>query len=220
MNIISESLTTIYSLLATVVATYAPKVIAGCLILFIGVIVASLLKDLVRLVFTYFKIDKWLGATGVVKETDIHIWPNLIAELVRWLTIFIFLTSAVETWGVPKVGEVLNQLTLFLPSVFVSVIIGWIGLISARFSFDIVRHSLKGVGGSEAIILGNIAKYAILFFTALIILTQLGVAADLVKILFTGIVAMLALAFGLAFGLGGQEEAKNILKNLRKKLGK
>jgi hypothetical protein len=49
-------------------------------------------------------------------------------------------------------------------------------------------------------------------------LTQLGVAAELVKILFTGIVSMLALAFGLAFGLGGQNEARDILKQLRKKI--
>ena len=66
--------------------------------------------------------------------------------------------------------------------------------------------------------MGNIAKFAIYFFTSLIILTQLGVAADLVKILFTGIVAMVALSVGLAFGLGGQEEAKNILKLLRTRI--
>ena len=81
-----------------------------------------------------------------------------------------------------------------------------------------MRHGVDGVGGKESIILGNMAKLAIYFFTSIIILTQLGVAADLVKILFTGIVSMLALAFGLSFGLGGQEEAKNILKMLRQRI--
>jgi hypothetical protein len=70
------------------------------------------------------------------------------------------------------------------------------------------------------LVLANIARYSVVFFTCLIILTQLGVASELVKILFTGIVGMLALSFGLAFGLGGQDEARNILKKLHKKLGK
>lgn len=220
MNIVTESLFTVYNMAGLIVSTYAPKLLAGLLILLIGLIVASLLKDLVKLIFSYLRVERWLAASGVVKESEVKIWPGLIVELVRWITIFIFLNSAVTTWGVPKVGEILNQLIVFLPNVFVSVIIGWIGIVLAKLSFDIVRHGLKGVGNREAVILGNIAKYAILFFTTLVILTQLGVAADLVKILFTGIVAMLSLAFGLAFGLGGQEEAENILKNLRKKLGK
>ncbi len=49
-------------------------------------------------------------------------------------------------------------------------------------------------------------------------MNQLGVAQDLIRILFTGIVAMLALAGGLAFGLGGKEIAKEILEELKKKL--
>jgi hypothetical protein len=200
--------------------SYVPKFIAGLLIFFIGLIIASLLKDLVRLVFKYFRVEKWLEAGGIVKGRDAEIWPNLLAELTRWTTIFVFLTSAVETWGVPKVGDVLNQLLLFLPNVFMAVVIGLIGLVIGRLASDIVRHSLGRLGEKEGLILGNVAYYAIVFFTALIILTQLGVAAELVKILFTGIVGMLALAFGLSFGLGGQDEAREILKKLRKRIEK
>ena len=107
---------------------------------------------------------------------------------------------------------------MFIPNVFVVVIIGWVGLMVGRFAHDIVRHGVRGLGSQEALVLGNAARYTIVFFTVLIILTQLGVAAELIKILFTGIVGMLALAFGLAFGLGGQDEARNILKNLRERL--
>lgn len=199
-------------------SAYIPKFIAGLLIFFIGLIIASLLKDIVKLIFRYFRIEKWLEAAGIVKGSDLEIWPNLLAELTRWTTIFVFLTSAVETWGVPKVGDVLNQLLLFLPNVFVAVVIGLIGLVIGRLASDIVRHSIRGLGEKEGLILGNVARYAIVFFTGLIILTQLGVAAELVKILFTGIVSMLALAFGLSFGLGGQDEARDILKKLRTKI--
>ena len=220
MNFVSEIVRSLSSSIIYVVSTFMPKFMAGLIILIIGIIIASLLRDLIKIIFRYIKLGEWLEAAGLVKTKEIQTWPNLLAELTRWSIIFLFLMSAVETWGIPKVGDVLNQLLLFLPNVFLAVIIGWIGLVAGRFVADIVRHGIDGVGGREALILGNIAKAAIYFFTSLIILTQLGVAAELVKILFTGIVSMLALSFGLAFGLGGQVEARELLKRLRLKIEK
>src|SRR3989344_5454378 len=218
MNFVSEIVRSLSSSIIYVVSTFMPKFMAGLIILIIGIIIASLLRDLIKIIFRYIKLGEWLEAAGLVKTKEIQTWPNLLAELTRWSIIFLFLMSAVETWGIPKVGDVLNQLLLFLPNVFLAVIIGWIGLVAGRFVADIVRHGIDGVGGREALILGNIAKAAIYFFTSLIILTQLGVAAELVKILFTGIVSILALSFGLAFGLGGQVEARVILRSLIRKL--
>jgi len=218
MNFISETFNALVQSTVFVISTFLPKFIAGLIILIIGIVIASLIRDLIKIIFRYVKVEEWLESAGVAKAGELKIWPNLLAELARWTAIFIFLMSAVETWQIPKVGDVLNQLLLFLPNVFLAVVIGWVGLVAGRFAFDIVRHGIDGVGGREAVILANIAKFSIYFFTSLIILTQLGVAADLVKILFTGIIAMLALAIGLSFGLGGQEEARQILKSLRQKI--
>lgn len=220
MSFFMESLTTILSSTTFIVSAYFPRLIAGLLILFIGLIVGSLLKDLIIVILKYFRLEKWLGAAGLVEEQEIRLWPNLIAELFRWTTIFVFLISAFEIWGISRVGEVLNQLLSFLPNVLVAIVIGWAGLVAGRFAFDIVRHGVRGLSARESLFLASVAKYAIVFFAVLAILTHLGVAAELTKILFTGIVGMLALAFGLAFGLGGQEEAKDILKKLRRKLEK
>lgn len=218
MNIITESFTGSLNTIFMMISSYVPKLIAGILLMLIGLVIASIVRDGIYLLFRYVRIDRWMESAGVVKQSEISMWPKIVAELSRWVIIFIFLMSAVEVWGVPKVADVLNQLLSFLPNVLVAVIIGWVGMVAARFAFDIVRHGVGGVEAKEEIILGNIARYAILFFTALVILTQLGVAAELVKILFTGIVAMIAGAFALAFGLGGRDEAAEILKKLRVKL--
>ena len=218
MNFAAHVFTSLSDSIIFVISTFIPKLFAGLVILIIGIIVASLVRDLVKILFKYLRLEQWLEQAGVVRAKEIQVWPGIFIELIRWTIIFLFLMSAVETWNIPKVGDVLNELLLFIPNVFLAVVIGWIGLVAGRFAFDIVRHGVDGVGGKESIILGNIAKLSIYFFTCLIILTQLGVAADLVKILFTGIVGMLALAFGLSFGLGGQEEAKNILKLLRQRI--
>lgn len=220
MNVFLSSLAEVSSSAIIILSSYVPRFIAGVIILTIGLIVAGFLKDIVNILFKYFKVESWLEEAGIATKKDVKVWPNIIAELVRWTTIFLFLISTVEVWGVPKVADVLNQLLLFIPNVFVAVVIGLVGIVTSKFAFDIVRHGVRGLGSKEAVLLGNVAKYAIIFFSILIILTQLGVAADLVKILFTGIVGMLALAGGLAFGLGGQEFAKDILKKLEDRLTK
>ena len=61
-------------------------------------------------------------------------------------------------------------------------------------------------------------KSVIVFFTILVVLNQLGVAQDIIRILFTGIIGMLALAGGLAFGLGGKDIARDLLSELTKKV--
>ena len=216
MNLFQDTIATIFTSWLTVISAYLPKLLAGTLILVIGLVVSSLVRDLVKLVFKYFKLESILETAGIATERELAVWPNLIAEVVRWFTIFIFLMSSVEVWGIPKVSDVLNQFLQFLPNVLVAVIIGWVGIVASRFAYDIVRHGVRGVGLKESEVLANMAKYAIIFFTSLVILTQLGVASDLVKILCTGIIAMLALALGLAFGLGGKEHAYKILDKLYK----
>jgi hypothetical protein len=49
-------------------------------------------------------------------------------------------------------------------------------------------------------------------------LAQLNVASEIINTMVTGFVGMLALAFGLAFGLGGKDVAAEILRSLKNKL--
>src|SRR3989338_8521527 len=137
MNYVLQTFTSIGNSILFVIASFLPKFFAGLIILIIGIIIASLIRDFIKLIFRYLKLDRWLETAGLVRAREIQIWPNILAELARWTTIFIFLLSAVETWAIPKVGDVLNQLLFFLPNVFMAVVIGWIGLVTGRFSFFI-----------------------------------------------------------------------------------
>jgi small-conductance mechanosensitive channel len=201
-------------------AVYFPQFVGGLIVLIIGLIVAAILHRIVVEFFRLVKVEKWFVQAKISKPGEVKVWADIFAELVRWSTIILFLVPAVEAWGVPRVTDVLNPLLLYLPNVFVAVIIGLIGMVIANLAFDVVRQAAKNLGASSANALGGVARYAILFFTGLIVLNQLGVAAALVQTLFTGIVAMVALAGGLAFGLGGQEVARDILKGIKEKLEK
>ena len=69
------------------------------------------------------------------------------------------------------------------------------------------------MGFTNGRLLGRMAEIAIVSFAVLVAINQLGIAADLINILFIGIVASLALAFGLAFGLGGRDVAAQVTQD-------
>lgn len=219
MNSLSDALSLTLSSALLSLTSYAPRFLAGLLVLIIGLVVAGLAKKIVLGLFKALRVSKFLVAVKMVKEEgEFKLWEVIISELVRWSITILFLVPAVETWGLPKVTDILNELLMYLPNVFVAVIVALIGMVVSNLCADVVKQGAKSLGSSSASTLGTVARYAILFFTVLVVLNQLGVAADLVRILFTGFVAMMALAGGLAFGLGGQETASEVLKELKGKL--
>lgn len=198
---------------------YLPDFFAGLIILAIGLTLASLLKKILLTLLTFIRLEKVLESTKLITKSEVRLWEEILSQLLKWTIIILFLIPTLEVWGLSKATIVLNQFLFYLPNVIVAVIIGFIGLIAANLVADLVRHS-KTLGETSANTLAVFSKSVLIFFIVLIILNQLGVAQELIKILFTGIVAMLALSGGLAFGLGGKDMAKNLLDDLRHKLQK
>ncbi len=196
---------------------FIPKLVAGAIVILIGIIVASIVKQLLIGIFKALKIEKFLRKYGVPELKDDFSWTNILSELVRWFIIVLFLIPTAEVWGLPRVTSVLNEVLMYLPNVFVAAIIAMVGFVFARLTHDVVLVSIKNVDPRTSSAIASVARWAINIFVILAVLTQLGVAADLIRILFTGLVAMLALAGGIAFGLGGQGGAKEVVDGLKRK---
>jgi len=197
---------------------YIPDFFAGLIILFIGLFVSILLKKILLTLFTFFRIDALLNRTRLITQKEVRLWEEILAELLRWTIIVLFLVPTLEAWGLSKATAVLNQFLFYIPNIIVAVIIGFVGIITSNLISDVVKNSVKSLGSSSANTLAVFSKSTVLFFIILVMLNQLGVAQDLIRIFFTGLIAMLALAGGLAFGLGGKDSAKEIIEDLRKKL--
>ncbi len=195
---------------------YLPNLIGGILILALGLVLAQIVRKLLHSLFVFFKVEMLAKKTNFMREKEVIIWRDILIELLGWAVVILFLIPAAEVWGLSRVTEVLNQLLFYIPNVFIAVIIGFIGLLFANLVADIVRHSVRTVGATSANTLAALARYSISFFTILVVLNQLGIAQDLIRILFTGIVAMIAIAGGLAFGMGGKDLAKEMLEELKK----
>jgi hypothetical protein len=197
---------------------FLPNLIVGIVVLLIGVVIASFIKQLVIKLLLGIHADKYIGKYTILATEGGFGWTEIIAEIVRWFVIILFLIPAADIWQLPQFATLLNTVLLYLPNVFVAAIIAVVGLVLAKLAGEVVAASTKSFGKDVSRTVSSTVRVAITIFVILAVLNQLGVAQDLVRILFTGFVAMIALAGGIAFGLGGKDFAKALLDKLQKKL--
>jgi len=112
-------------------------------------------------------------------------------------------------------SDFLKQVLLYVPNIVIAVLIMLAGVVLAAFLSKLVRASVLASRLHAARFLGALTKWSILIFAFLAVLSQLGVAGALVNTLIMGFVAMLAIAGGLAFGLGGKDVAAAWLEKIK-----
>lgn len=201
-------------------ALFIPRFLTGLIVLLIGLIIASIVKQILLQVFKIVRLDTLLERYGVPdsKTREGVSWTNFLAELARWFVIVLFLIPTCDIWGLRQFVVILDNLLAFIPNVIVAVLLLLVGFVASKFVHDVVLASVSGVSKDSARTVAVIGRYAVVVFAVLIALNQLGIASDLIRILFAGIVASVGLAAALAFGLGGREVAREILAKLAKKL--
>lgn len=200
------------------IGLFLPKFLAGFFVFLIGFLFGSIIKHVIIILLNFLRIDEFLHKTKLTQKGKFKGWIEVTAEFCKWTITVIFLIPTLEIWGLSKATSVLYDFISNLPNIIIAVIILFVGLILSNIAHDLVKQSIKTLGAKSANTLSLFTKWLIIFFTALVVLDQLGIAQDLIRILFTGIVAMIAIAGGLAFGLGGKDVAKELLENLKKKL--
>ena len=193
---------------------FLPALIGAILILIIGWIIAGILAGLIEKGLKAVGFEKAAQSTGIAGfiENAGSGWTasKLVAEIVKWFIRLIAIQAAASILGLDQISQVINAILLWLPNLVVAIVIVVIGALIANFVAGIVRGSAAEMGFSTPNLLANITRYAIIGFAAVAAFNQLGIAPTVVNTLFIGLVATLVLAFGLAFGLGGQQTAAQI----------
>ncbi len=204
--------------------SYLPEILGALVVLIVGLIVAGLLAKIVKRIIEAAKIDQLLGQTKVRDEfkkvnVDFSI-AKLIAWIVKWFVILATLIAVADILNIPQITVFLQSVALYIPNVVAAVVILTIGVVAGNIVKEVVVKAVEAskLSDSAARPIGSIAKWAIVLFALGASLVQLRVAAELVQIFFTGLIAMLALAGGLAFGLGGKDKAKNWLDRMDKEI--
>jgi len=201
---------------------FIPKVLGALIIFLLGWVFATGIGRLVTEILKRLRFNEIVEKTGwteAFKRAKLEVsLSEFLGAIIKWILVLVFLLAAVEILGLLQFAVFLTKVLGFLPNVAVSVLIFVVAIILADILEKVTVASVERVKIGYAKLAGVLVKWAILGFAILAILLQLGIAAPLVHTLFTGIVALFVISFGLAFGLGGKEIAAEILKELREKL--
>lgn len=213
---VSDSLRNLY---ARFIA-FLPNFLVAVIILVVGWVVAVFVAKLVKQVLHSLKLDEVgdkLGLDEVSARTGVKMSVSgTIAWLVKWFLLIAIFLAAADIMQLTQISAFLNQVLMYIPSVIAGAAILLVGTMVASFLSKLVRHSVQAAGLSSADLLGAVTQWAVMIFTVLATLDQLKVASAFVQTLFTGIIAMLAIAGGLAFGLGGKEHANKVLNKVER----
>ena len=200
---------------------FIPSLVGGLIVLVIGLVIAAVVYRVIVTALRTAQIEKYLAKYGITKVDGHDVeWSQILAELARWSIIIIFLIPTLEAWRLGAVNNVLNRVILYIPNVIVAVILALVGLVFAKLGYRVTYSASRSLGKDLAHTVALVAQWSLTVFVAFLVLHQLGVAQELLRILFGGMVAMDAIAGGIAFGLGGQETARKVLQSAWDKFSK
>jgi len=193
-----------------------PQVIGALLIILIGWIIAGFVARIVTGLLRRAGADRLFAKHGAAvygDRTTEYRPSDVVGELAKWVIRIVFLVAAANVLGMPEVSNLLNQVLLWIPNLVVAAVILLVAPIIGRFVRGAIEVGAGEMGFSNAPLLGRLAEIAIIAFAVVIAVNQIGIAATLVNTLFLGLVGAVALAFGLAFGLGGRDVAAEITRD-------
>lgn len=208
-----------YNLLWNVV-NFLPNLLFAIIIFVIGWFLAGWIGWLVNEALKALRVDHALKTAGVgevVTRAGYQLNSGLfLGTLVKWFVILVFLMASLQVLGLVAVTYFLQSIVVgFIPNVIIAVLILLVAAVIAEIAQGVVVGSARAAGIHAAGFAGTVAKWAIWIFAILAALEQLQIAQGILQTLFTGVVVALALAFGLSFGLGGQEAAARFIEKTR-----
>ena len=203
---------------------FLPKLVGAIVVFVIGWFIAIWVGKIVSAILDKIKFNELFSRTGwkaAFEKAEITISASdFIGAIVKWVFVVVALMIAADILEWVGFSTLLNQIILWVPNLIVAIAILVVAIIIADILEKMVKASTQKMGVSFVNYLGSVIRWAVYIFAILAALMQLGVAPAIVNTLVVGFVAMIALAFGLSFGLGGKDMAARLLDEWKHKMMK
>lgn len=198
---------------------FLPNLISAILLLIIGLFLGWLTKKVICRLLRILKADEFSERHGInnilmrggIKEK----LSSLAGRITGWLVFFIFLIISLSSLNVPAIERLLERFFLYLPNLFVAVIILLIGYLLSNFFGRAALIASVNAGLKASGLIGRFVKLTIFLLAATMALEQLGIGRETIIVAFAIVFGGIVIALALAFGIGGKDIAR---KYLEKKL--
>lgn len=193
---------------------FLPELIGAILVLVLGWIISGLLATLVERGLKLVGFEHAANTTGIngfiARAGSGWSASRAVGEIVKWFIRLIAIQAAADILGMEQISDIISSIVLWLPNLVVALAIVVVGALIGRFVAGLVRGSTSEMGLGNPELLAGVAQYAVIAFAVVAAVDQLGIAETVVSTLFVMVAGAVALAFGLAFGLGGQGVAAQL----------
>ncbi|MFH1638221.1 MAG: hypothetical protein ABIB71_07380 [Candidatus Woesearchaeota archaeon] len=194
-----------------------PGIVAAIVILLIGYFIALILGHVIRVMLSKIGVDKGLEKVTLPKAIGKLKLSSLLGVLTKWYIFIIFIQAAVDAVNLGTLSIMLNRFVLWLPQLIIAVLAVFAGLFVAHYVSHIIEAhtAMKGTK-----FMSSLLKVVIIFIAIVIALEQIGIQVSILENAFLIILGSfglgVALAIGLAFGLGLKSKAPQYLEKLKK----
>ncbi len=201
---------------------FIPVLIGAIIVFVIGWFISIGVGKLITEILKKLKFNQLFEKEGwktALSRAEIKVdAAAFIGAIIKWVLAIVFLLAAVEILGFNQFAGFLRSVIEYLPNVIVAALIFVVTVILVDIVEKVVRAAVESIKVGYGQMVSAVIKWSIWIFAILAILYQLGVARPFMETLFTGLVAMMVLALGISFGLGGKEVAGEMLQDLKRKL--
>lgn len=204
-----------FSNLLTTATTYLPRALAAFFVLTVGWIIGKWLKSLVERGIKQAKLDELVKhntSSTLLNQVNLPFSPaGVVGSILQAVVVLVFAIVAIQTLGMVFLSDILANLLAYMPRLVVASSIFVLGVVLAGWLETWVKRSLKSLEVPTARLLAKSSSYATVVIATLIALSELGIATVFIELLFAGVVLALALAFGLAVGLGSKDLVSSLI---------
>jgi len=205
-----------YEIMIEQMATFLPKLLAGMVILLLGLVIARIVRGVAARFFLAIRLDRFsakLGISAFLTRGDVrYTIAEILATTIYWLVLIFSLEILGLTLGLPNVAGFFGQILGYLPRIVVALAILVAGIVVGSFFGTAVHVAGSNARFSGAAPAGTAVKYLIGFFALVMALEQLQLATQLLVATLQIVIAAVALALALAFGLGCKDLAAGAVK--------
>ena len=192
-----------------------PKILGMVIIVAVGWVIAMIVKIILRHALNLVKFNVLcdnVGASQMLTKADLPPPTELLARLVFWVTWATFLMLGISTLGLVVLQEQISRFFLYVPQIFVALLILLIGILLANFVSRAVLLGMVNANVPSARLLSNAVRMFIVILTVAMALEHVALAKSVVLIAFSIAFGAVMLGLAIAFGLGGRDVARRFLE--------
>jgi len=200
----------------TQLAAYVPQLLGGIVLLFVGWIMAKLVRSGVLHLLKLIHFDVLAERSGIeafLKQGNLDVsLTRVLSNLVYWVLLLIVIVTVSNSLGLHMVAELFNKIVLYIPNMIVAILVLVFGSLLSRLINRVIFAYLNKIGVEGALTISTISEYGVLIFVFFVALEQLEIGTQLLTAAFQIGFGAIGLAFALAFGLGGREWAAGMIQ--------